>query len=131
MIRTPAPFTPAAAPRTPAPTQAAPVEVLPDKPEEHAVGDTLGEALEAAVELAELQSVKNEELDQAIMESAAERLTLFPVELVAAGVVQIESSSGSDSSSSSHESDSPSSLPTRALKMCHLARTSTSTARAA
>ena len=36
-----------------------------------------------------------------MLETAAEHLTLFPVELVAAGVVEIDSLSGSGSSSSS------------------------------
>ena len=70
--------------------------------QQHVVVDAVNEA----AELEELQSVKNEQLATQMLETAAEHLTLFAVELVAARVVEIDSSSGSDSSSSSYDSDS-------------------------
>ena len=87
-----------------------------EQPQEHTPKgerdhEALSQAIEAAVVTEELQSAKEEKLDESMLETAAERLTLFPVELVAAGVVEIESSCGSDSSSTSSESDSSSSIP--------------------
>eukprot|EP00435_Cladocopium_sp_Y103_P012100 s580_g3.t1 len=66
------------------------------------------QAVDESVEIEELQSVKEEQLDAQMLEAAADKLSLFPVEVVAAGVVEIESSSGSESSSSSSESESSS-----------------------
>lgn len=110
VLRTPTPFTPAGAPKTPVP------QVVVEQPEEHTPKgerdhEALSQAIEAAVVTEELQSAKEEKLDESMLETAAERLTLFPVELVAAGFVEIESSCGSDSSSTSSESDSSSSIP--------------------
>ena len=107
VLRTPAPFTPMHAAKTPLGPVA--VEEAPNETAPAPASDqVLKDAVTAAVEAEELQSVKDEELDNSILENAAENLTLFPVELVSAGVVQIESSSGSDSSSSSYYSDSSS-----------------------
>eukprot|EP00435_Cladocopium_sp_Y103_P060549 s295_g22.t1 len=106
IISTPAAWTPVGAARTPLPP-APPVSAV--APEAEVVDDfvVVKQAVEEAVEIEELQSVKEEMLDAQIVEAAADKHSLFPVEVVAAGVVEIESSSGSDSSdSSSSESDS-------------------------
>ena len=71
--------------------------------------DAVAAATEQALELEELQSVKEEMLDQQSIENAAGELTVFPIEAVASGIVEIESSSGSDSDSSSSSDDSSSS----------------------
>ena len=105
LVSTPAPCTPAGAAKTPLPT-------VPGPTAEHGSGSphvdsaAVAEALESAAGLEELQSAKEELLDNEMVESAADRLTLYPVEVVAAGVVQIDSSSGSDSTSSSYDSES-------------------------
>lgn len=109
IMSTPAPRTPAAAARTPvaASTQvqmAQPVVAPAD------VQQVVSEALEQAVELEELQSVKNEDFVLQNVESAADDLTLYPAEVVSAGVVEIDSSSGSDSESTTSESSSSSEL---------------------
>mmetsp|Transcript_28330 Transcript_28330/g.46610 ORF Transcript_28330/g.46610 Transcript_28330/m.46610 type:complete len:825 (+) Transcript_28330:1-2475(+) len=109
LVRTPMPFTPVCAARTPG------VQEVGQPPAEAAAAaaevDTVKAAVEAAVEAEEIQSVKEEVLDEALLEKAAEDLTLFPVECVSAGVVEIESSSGSSSSSSSYESSSSDDSP--------------------
>eukprot|EP00435_Cladocopium_sp_Y103_P055737 s2737_g18.t1 len=107
IVSTPAAFTPVGAARTPLPmvTPVPAVGVDGAAPDDSAV---IKQALEGAVEAEEIQSVKEEQLDAQMLESAADQLSLFPVEVVAAGVVEIESSSGSDSSSSSSESESSS-----------------------
>ena len=107
LIRTPMPATPTCAARTPLGPTAVTVAVS-HQPAQTQGMDAVTEAVQAAVAMEEQQSVKEEDLDSSLVESAADKLTLFPVELVAAGVVEIESSSGSDSSSSSTESDSSS-----------------------
>ena len=105
VISTPPPLTPRLAATMPVLSQ-------PAAPSSHAqVVAAAGEiavdaAVGAALELEELQSVKEEQLDLQTLEEAADRLTLFPVELVSAGVIEIESSSGSDSDSSGSSSDS-------------------------
>ena len=107
VVSTPLPFTPAAAPMTPMPVHqrtlapAADAEVIKG---EAAVAAAVAEA----VEVEELQSVKEEQLDLSMMEQAADDISLFPVEVVSAGVVQIDSSSGSDDESSSTSSDTSS-----------------------
>ena len=109
IISTPAPFTPVAAAMTPM----APVPVaLPQSvgPRQETVDkEAVDNAVSSALQLEELQSVKEEDLDQSTLEQAAAELTLFPIEVVAAGVVEIESSSGSDSSTTSTESETSSS----------------------
>eukprot|EP00435_Cladocopium_sp_Y103_P002544 s1319_g1.t1 len=109
ILNTPAPFTPAMAARTPlapvAEKSVAPVIEEVAKVEKQAVDM----AVEEAANLEDLQSVKDEEFNTQSVEAAATELSLFPVELVAAGVVEIESSSGSDSESSTSDSDSTSS----------------------
>ena len=110
LIRTPMPATPTCAARTPLGPTAVTVAVS-HQPAQTQGMDAVTEAVQAAVAMEEQQSVKEEELDSSLVESAADKLTLFPVELVAAGVVEIELSSGSDSSSSSTESDSSSTVP--------------------
>lgn len=105
VISTPPPLTPRLAATMPVLSQ-------PAAPSSHAqVAAAAGEiavdaAVGAALELEELQSVKEEQLDLQTLEEAADRLTLFPVELVSAGVIEIESSSGRDSDSSGSSSDS-------------------------
>ena len=110
LIRTPMPATPTCAARTPLGPTAVTVAVS-HQPAQTQGMDAVTEAVQAAVAMEEQQSVKEKDLDSSLVESAADKLTLFPVELVAAGVVEIESSSGSDSSSSSTESDSSSTVP--------------------
>ena len=109
IISTPAPFTLVAAARTPM----APVPVaLPQSvgPQQETVDkEAVDNAVSSALQLEELQSVKEEDLDQSTLEQAAAELTLFPIEVVAAGVVEIESSSGSDSSTTSTGSETSSS----------------------
>eukprot|EP00435_Cladocopium_sp_Y103_P020392 s3652_g5.t1 len=121
LVSTPAPFTPAAAAKTPlvqvpftpaaaAKTPLGPVVEHAEAPlvqkleerEQAAVATAVG----AAADVEDLQSVKEEEWNAKSLEDAAAELTLYPVEIVAAGVVEIESSSGSDSESSSTDSDS-------------------------
>eukprot|EP00435_Cladocopium_sp_Y103_P074715 s4_g50.t1 len=72
-----------------------PEEHKPEEREKAAVSS----AVEAAADLEDLQSVKEEERSAKHLEDAAGDLTLYPVEIVSAGVVEIESSSGSDSDS--------------------------------
>lgn len=109
IVTTPAPFTPAGAARTPV---FAPKQVETCLPVEPCVAESsaVEEAVKAAVECEELQSIKEEQLDLEVVEAAANELTLYPVEVVSAGVVEIESSSGSDSESSSSESTSSTEL---------------------
>ena len=109
VISTHAPFTTVMAARTPLPTPAAAGVAEQEKNLEVAAADAVDAAVEEAVELEELQSVKEEEFNQQNLEAAAAELTLFPVEVVAAGVVEIESSSGSESETSSSDDDSSSS----------------------
>eukprot|EP00435_Cladocopium_sp_Y103_P017363 s2638_g4.t1 len=108
IINTPLPFTPVAAAKTPvpphvesAPALEGPAAVVEEK-------QAVDAAIEAAANLEDLQSVKEEELNAQAVEAAASELTLYPVEIVSAGVVEIESSSGSDSESSTSDSDSSS-----------------------
>ena len=61
-------------------------------------------AFEEAQQIEELQSVKEEALDLADVESHAGDVSLFPLSVVQHGLVEIESSSGSSSESSSLES---------------------------
>ena len=81
VISTPPPLTPRLAATMPVLSQ-------PAAPSSHAqVAAAAGEiavdaAVGAALELEELQSVKEEQLDLQTLEEAADRLTLFPVELV-------------------------------------------------
>ncbi len=98
------PATPA--PRTPGlfvpnvPTPAAPVVSR----ELHTETRVLDAAIEEAQGLEDLQSVKEELLSQEEIEKHAENLTLFPLDLLQQGLIEIESSSGSDSDSSRYES---------------------------
>ena len=111
VVTTPAPFTPGVAARTPVvmpPVVQPHVHVATEPAVEKQAVD---QAVETAVVLEELQSAKEEELSQQELENAATDLTLFPVELVAAGVVEIESSSGSSSDSDTSDSYSTSSEP--------------------
>ena len=110
VVTTPAPFTPGVAARTP--VVVPPVVPVHGRTDAGADVDksAVDQAVETAVALEELQSVKEEELNQLEVENAATDLT-FPIELVAAGVVEIESSSGSSSDSDTSESYSTSSEP--------------------
>ena len=72
--------------------------------EPHVETRVLDAALEEAQGLEDIQSVKEELLSQEEIEKQAENLTLFPLDLLQQGLIQIESSSGSDSDSSSYES---------------------------
>lgn len=69
------------------------------------------EAINAAVEdaqnLQDLESVKEELFDEHACVQASANLSLFPQELVDAGLIAVDSSSGSDSSSDSSEDSSP------------------------
>eukprot|EP00435_Cladocopium_sp_Y103_P035683 s1901_g9.t1 len=107
IISTPAAVTPVPAARTPLPVVQQ-ADAVPTSGALASDSAVVKEALEEAVEIEELQSVKEEELDNKMLEDAADRPSLFPVEVVCSGVVEIESSSGSDSSSSSSESESSS-----------------------
>eukprot|EP00435_Cladocopium_sp_Y103_P012682 s3129_g3.t1 len=109
VISTPLPFTPVMAAKTPVIPAAEP-PVAQDKPTaEELDKQAVDAAVEQAANLEDLQSVKEEELNTQAVEAAASELTLYPVEIVAAGVVEIESSSGSDSDSSTSDSESTSS----------------------
>ena len=69
----------------------------------------VGTAIQEAADLEDAQSVKKETFENSeAFEKAAEELTLFPALLVDTGVVEIVSSSGSESSSysSSEETES-------------------------
>eukprot|EP00435_Cladocopium_sp_Y103_P002600 s4578_g1.t1 len=109
IVSTPAPFTPAMAARTPLGPAAEPMTSKPDQPLAQQEKAAVDAAVEEAANLEDLQSVKEEEMNTTTLEEAAAELTLYPVELVSAGVVEIESSSGSDSESSSTDSESSSS----------------------
>ena len=104
IIQTPVPATPA--PMTPGlivPNVQTPVAPVVSR-ELHAETRVLDAALEEAQGLEDLQSVKEELLSQEEIEKQAENLTLFPLDLLQQGLIQIESSSGSDSDSSSYDS---------------------------
>ena len=92
LVSTPLPATPVMACRTPFAPAQQPVHGS-DQVEQPLRAKAVTEAIEAAVEGEELQSVKEEELDNVMLEGAADRLSLFPVELVAADVIEVESSS--------------------------------------
>ena len=106
ILQTPAAMTPA--PRTPgllAP--ALNVEQIQSAPLKKGVEATALEgAIEDAQNLEDLQSVKEEFLSMEDVEGNAGGLSLFPVDMVQSGLVEIESSSGSDSDSSSYDSSS-------------------------
>ena len=109
IISTPARFTPLPAARTPVAPVAA-TALQSEVPQQDKVDKmAVDGAVASALQLEEVQSVKEEDLSQQTLELAASELTLFPVEVVSAGIVEIESSSGSESSSSSSEYDSSSS----------------------
>ena len=108
IVSTPVPFTPAAAPKTPLPCAAVP-SFAEEQHEPAKAEGAVAAAVASAVELEELQSVKEEQLDLSLVEQAADSISLFPLEVVSSGVVQIDSSSGSDSDSSSSTSSSTSS----------------------
>ena len=102
IMQTPAIGTPA--PRTPG-------VVLPSVPQpapvvegEQTSANVLSAAIEAAQCLEDLQSVKEEQLTLEEAENQAENVSLFPLEAVQSGLVQIDSSSGSESDSSSYDS---------------------------
>ena len=61
-------------------------------------------AIEEAQEVEDMQSVKEEALTLEDVERHACDVSLFPLEVVQHGLVEIESSSGSDSESSSYDS---------------------------
>eukprot|EP00435_Cladocopium_sp_Y103_P045867 s1982_g13.t1 len=109
IVSTPAPFTPAMAARTPLGPTVEPAEAKPVQQPEQQEKAAVDAAVEEAANLEDLQSVKEEEMNTRTLEEAAAELTLYPVELVSAGVVEIESSSGSDSETSSTDSESSSS----------------------
>ena len=107
VISTPAPFTPASAARTPVQQTATSEETSKtDGPVQHA--EVVTQAVAAAVELEELQSVMEEQMDVQVLEQAADAISLFPLEVVSVGVVEIDSSTGSESDSSSSASYSSS-----------------------
>ena len=101
ILQTPAAMTPA--PRTPgilapmAPTVESEATAKIVHPESSALDD----ALEVAQELEDLQSVKEEMLTVEDIEKEAVNVSLFPLDVVQKGLVEIESSSGSSSDSSS------------------------------
>ena len=108
---TPAMFTPAAAtpghaPMTPVPI-AAVVGALDEnlgQKADQTHDEVVEQATAAMVDLEELQSVKDEMLDIDAVAQQADNISLFPQDLVSAGAIAIDSSSGSDSSSSSESS---------------------------
>lgn len=110
---TPAPFTPLVGLRTPVPVARVPQTPLPaPSGEPEVVAEPMAEVAEVMNQLEDVQSVKEEMLDDAEASAAAEQLTLFPIEMVENGAIQIDSSSGSDSEeSSSGYSSSDSSEP--------------------
>ena len=71
-----------------------------------AVGPSNGvaAAAEEALDLEDLQNVKDEQMDQQAIEEAAGELSLLPVEAVASCIVETDSSSGSQSLSSDDDS---------------------------
>ena len=109
VVSTPLPFTPATAARTPV---AMPQQVGLAKPVEQDEVDNsaVTGAVKLAMECEDLQSVKEEQFDLQAVEAAANELTLFPADIVSMGVVEIESSSGSDSESTTSDSSSTTEL---------------------
>ena len=107
VISTPAGMTPFGGPRTPVIGPATPVP--PTAQPDNLAEDVVGTAIQEAADLEDAQSVKKETFENSeAFEKAAEELTLFPASLVDTGVVEIVSSSGSESSSysSSEETES-------------------------
>lgn len=79
---------------------------------EPTAASAFGAAIEAAQCLDNLQSVKEEQLTLEDVENQAENVSLFPLEAVQSGLVQIDSSSGSERDSSSYDSsDEPAREP--------------------
>ena len=66
--------------------------------------EVVNSALEDMQQLADLESVKEERLDESEAVEAADELTIFPAEAIKSGLVEIDSSSDTDSSSDSGES---------------------------
>jgi hypothetical protein len=99
--------------RTPAPgTLPVPATPFPPLPPVTAAAPTGGTIDKVACEmnaLADAESVKEELLDEAQIAAAADQVSLFDLSLVNQGVIELDSSSGSDSSSdtSSTSSDGP------------------------
>ena len=107
---TPVPFTPSCMPQTPAiiPRTAIAqqiVEARDDGPQDA----PLNAAVEGMNVLEDVASVKDEIIDEQAAAEAAGDISTLPLELVASGAIEIDSSSGSDSSYSSDSSDSDSS----------------------
>jgi len=94
--RTPRPVAVGPQPVTPLP----PVPVL-DKPL-----DAVEEAVEAVNIAGDLESVKEEQISLEQVEAAASSISLFDLEIVDKGIVELDSSSGSESESSSSTSSS-------------------------
>ena len=98
--------------RTPAPaTVMAPMPAtpFPPLPPPDLTAGPVAAAIDAMHVAEDLESVKEELMDEAQIAAEAERVSLFDLSLVNSGVVEIDSSSGSGSSSdsSSDESDGP------------------------
>ena len=79
---------------------------------EPTAASAFGAAIEAAQCLENLQSAKEGQLTLEDVENQAENVSLFPLEAVQSGLVQIDSSSGSERDSSSYDSsDEPAREP--------------------
>eukprot|EP00438_Fugacium_kawagutii_P024211 Skav223072 [mRNA] locus=scaffold419:156706:166109:+ [translate_table: standard] len=111
---TPVPFTPAIGLKTPVVQAAVPATPMPATPVLEKHDSVMASVEETMNDLEDIKSVKDELLDEVTASAAAGELSLFPVELVSSGAIQIESSSGSDSDDSSSESSSSESSPPQA-----------------
>ena len=101
LLETRVPFTPAAG--TPGLAMpSTPAGKVPDSSKTAAGdADVLESAIEVAQEMEDIQSVKEEMLTVEDIEQQASNVSLFPLDLVQRGLVEIESCSGSSSSDSS------------------------------
>ena len=93
--------------RTPKPLATQPVTPLPPVPVADLGANAIEKAAEEVNDAGDLESVKEEQLDEAQICAAASNISLFDLNMVENGVVEIDSSSGSssDSDSSSYSSD--------------------------
>lgn len=89
--------------RTPAPFQggAQPVTPFPAVPAVAVTSDPVDKALEEVNISGEIEDVKEELADEAQIAAAASQISLFHLDIVDQGVVELDSSSGSESSSDS------------------------------
>ena len=94
--------------RTPRPggAIAQPVTPLPPVPAMDKSANAVDTALEEVNIAGDAESIKEEVLDLAQVEAAASKISLFDLEVVDTGVIELDSSSGSESDSDSSSSSS-------------------------